>query len=85
MSGPIAAVVIFFLLPIPFIINNPIRFIINNPIPFLINNPIPFLINNPIPAGHALFRGRLRTFGKCTDVVASSKGRLILDSVQLII
>ena len=33
----------------------------------------------------ALFRGRLRAFGKCTDVVASSKGRLNLDSVWLIV
>ena len=36
-------------------------------------------------AGPALFRGRLRAFGKCTDVVASSKGRLNLDSVRLIV
>ena len=36
-------------------------------------------------AGPALFRGRLRAFGKCTDVVASSKGRLNLDSVRLIL
>ena len=38
-----------------------------------------------ILAGPALFRGRLRVFRKCTDVVASSKGRLNLDSVRLIV
>ena len=37
-----------------------------------------------ILAGPAVFRGRLRAFGKCTDVVASSKGRLNLDSMRLI-
>ena len=32
-------------------------------------------------AGPALFRGRLRVYGKCTNGVASSKGRLNLESV----
>ena len=36
-----------------------------------------------ILAGPALFRGRLRAFGKCTNGVASSKGRQNLDSVRL--
>ena len=36
-------------------------------------------------AGPALFRGRIRALGKCTDVVASSQGRLNLDSVRLIV
>ena len=68
---------------IPFLINNPIPFIINNPIPFLIYNPIPLIIHNPIPAGPALFRGRLRVFGQCTNGVAFSKGRPNLASVRL--
>ena len=34
-------------------------------------------------AGPALFRGRLRAFGKCTNGVAFSKGRLNLASVRL--
>ena len=34
-------------------------------------------------AGTALFRGRLRAFGKCTNGVALSKGRPNLASVQL--
>ena len=33
-------------------------------------------------ARHALFRGRLRAFGKCTDGGASSKGRQNFDSVR---
>ena len=69
--------------PVPFIINNPVPFIINNPIPFVINNPIPFIINNPITAGPALFSGRLRAFGKCTNGVAFSKGSPNLASVRL--
>ena len=69
--------------PIPFIITNPIPFIINNPIPFLINKPIPFIIDNPITAGPALFSGRLRAFGKCTNGVAFLKGRPNLASVLL--
>ena len=36
-----------------------------------------------ILAGPALFRGRLRAFEMCTNGVASSKGRQILDSVRL--
>ena len=38
-----------------------------------------------ILTGPASFRGHLRAFGKCTDVVASSKRRLNLDSVRLIV
>ena len=34
-------------------------------------------------AGPALFRGRLRAFGKCTNAVAFSKGRPNLASVRL--
>ena len=34
-------------------------------------------------AGPALFRGRLRAFGKCTNGVALSKGRPNLASVRL--
>ena len=34
-------------------------------------------------AGPALFRGRLRAFGKCTNGVAFSKGRPNLASVRL--
>ena len=34
-------------------------------------------------AGPALFRGRLKAFGKGTDGGASSKGRQNLDSVRL--
>ena len=34
-------------------------------------------------AGPALFRGRLKAFGKCTNWVASSKGRQNLESVRL--
>ena len=63
--------------------SNSIPFIISNPIPFLINNPIHFIINNPIPARTALFRGRLRAFGKCTNGVAFSKGRPNLASVRI--
>ena len=55
----------------------------NYPPPFILNNPIPFIINNPIPAGPALFSGRLRAFGKCTNGVAFSKGRPKLASVRL--
>ena len=36
-----------------------------------------------ILAGPALFRGRLRAFGKCTNGVASLKGRQNLDSVRV--
>ena len=42
-------------------------------------------INIIVLAGPAIFRGRLRAFGKCIDGVASSKGRLNLDCVQLIV
>ena len=61
--------------------NNPIPFIINNPIPFVINNSIPFIINNHILAGPALFRGRLRAFGKCTNGAPFKKARPNLGSV----
>ena len=36
-----------------------------------------------ILAGPAVFRGRLRAFGKCTNGVALSKGRQNLASVRL--
>ena len=36
-----------------------------------------------VPAGPALFRGRLRAFGKCSNGVAFSKGRPNLASVRL--
>ena len=64
-------------------LNKDIPLINNNPIPFLVHNPIPFIINNTSPAGPALFRGRLRAFGKCTNGVAFSKGSPNLASVRL--
>ena len=52
---------------------------------YMFASPSHLFINIYILAGPALFRGRLRAFGKCTDLVASSKGRLNLDSVRLIV
>ena len=43
---------------------------------------ITYVLNNVL-AGPALFRGRLRAFGKCTNGVGFSKGRLNLASVRL--
>ena len=79
MNGPTAAVVIFFLLMC-------VKRLLLSLTPLLpYDTHAHKAINIIVLAGPALFRGRLRAFGKCTDVVASSKGRLNLHSVRLIV